>query len=126
MKVSDALGNTATLDFSKYNFMVSILCVISEPDLPLTTDTDYDLLVTKIKVAKVKDSEPILANVTITQLDSGGVDDKENELTMNGKLKKKVMRDPDTLPGNVLKVNNIQILQQRWKCDKRQGNCVGM
>jgi hypothetical protein len=121
VKVSDALGNAATLDFSKYNFLVSILRITSKPGLPLATDTDYDLLITKSKAVKVKDSEPILANVTITQLDSG--DDKENEL---GKSKKKVMKDPDTLPGNVEKVNNIQKLQQCWKCDKRQGNCVGM
>ena len=64
MKVSDTLGDTAILDFSKYNFIVSILCVVSKPGLPLTSDNDYDLLLAKIKAGKVKD--PILANITIT------------------------------------------------------------
>ena len=44
-KVSDALGDTASLDFSKYSFVVSILHVILKPGLPLTSDTDYNLLV---------------------------------------------------------------------------------
>ena len=122
VKVSDVLGDTASLDFSKYNFIVSILHVISKPGLPLTSDTDYDLLVTKIKAGKLK--EPILANVTITQLE--GVDDKENEPATNNKTKKKVTKDPDELPGNLKKTNNIQMLQQRWKCNKRQNNCVGV
>ena len=119
VKVSDALGNTVILDFSKYNFIVSILRVVSKPGLPLTSDNDYDLLLTKIKARKVKD--PILANVAITQLD--GV---ENGSAENEKAKKKGTKDPDLLPGNVEKTNNIQMLQQRWKCNKRQNNCIGV
>jgi hypothetical protein len=120
VKVSDALGDAVHLDFSKYNFMVSILRVISKPGIPLTTDNDYDLLLTRIKSGKVK--EPILANVTITQLD----DDKENEPATNDKPKKNGRKDPDTLPGNVEKINNIQRLQQHWKCNKKQNNCIGV
>ena len=120
VKVFDALGDAASLDFSKYNFVVSILRVISKPGLPLTSDDDYDLLLTKIRIGKVK--EPILANVTITQLD----DNKENEPAANDKSKKKNAKDPETLPGNVEKNNNIQILQQCWKCNKRQNNCIGV
>ena len=122
VKVSDALGDTASLDFSKYSFVISILRVISKPGLPLTSDTDYNLLVTKIKSGKLK--EPILANVTITQLE--GVDNKENEPAANNKTKKKAAKDPDELPGNLEKTNNIQMLQQHWKCNKRQNNCVGV
>ena len=123
VKVSDTLGDAANLDFSKYNVMVSIARVISKPGVPLTSDNDYDLLLTRIKSGKVK--EPILTNVTITQLD--GADDKENEPTaVNNKPKKKGTKDPDTLPGNVEKGINIQMLQQRWKCDKRQKNCIGV
>ena len=79
--MSEALGDTAILDFSKYNFMVSILCIVSKPGLPLTSDNDYNLLLAKIKGGKVKD--PILANVAITQLD--GV---ENGSAANEKKKK--------------------------------------
>ena len=123
VKVSNAIGDGVLLDISKFNFMVSISRVISKPGVPLISDNDYDLLLTKIKLGKLK--EPILANVSITQLD--GVDDKENEPAANDKTKKKGGRkDPDTLPGNVEKTNNIQMLQQRWKCDKRQNNCVGV
>ena len=111
MKVSDALGDTAILDFSKYNFIVSILRVVSKPGLPLTSDNDYDLLLAKIKAGKVKD--PILANVAITQLD--GV---ENGSAANEKAKKKGTKDLDLLPGNVEKTNNIQMLQRCWKCNK--------
>lgn len=122
VKVSDGLGDAANLDFSKYNFIVSILRIISKPGLPLTSEADYDLLLTKIKAGKVK--EPILANVTITQLEEvDQVNNKENE---NEKSKKKVTKDPDNLPGNLEKVNNIQMLQQRWKCDRKQNNCFGM
>jgi hypothetical protein len=120
VKVSHALGDAASLDFSKYNFVVSILRVISKPGLPLTSDDDYNLLLAKIKIGKVK--EPILANVTITELD----DNKENEPAANDKSKKKSAKDPETLPGNVEKTNNIQMLQQRWKCNKRQNNCIGV
>ena len=84
VKISDALGDAAHLNFSKYNFIVSILCVISKPGIPLTSDNDYDLLLTRIKAIKVKD--PILANVTITQLN--GNDDKENEPATKDKPKK--------------------------------------
>jgi hypothetical protein len=125
VKVSNALGDAASLDFSKYNFMVYILRVISKPGLPLTSDTDYDFLLAKIKAGKVK--EPILANVTIIQLEE--VDDKENQpaaMPANNKSKKKITKDPDTLPGNVEKAKNIQMLQHRWKCNKRENNCVGM
>jgi hypothetical protein len=123
VKVSNAIGDDVVLDFSKYNFMVSISRVISKPGVPLISNDDYNLLLTKIKAGNLK--EPILANVTITQLD--GVDDKENEPAANDKTKKKGSRkDPDTLPGNVEKTNNIQKLQQRWKCNKRQNNCVGV
>ena len=73
VKVSNAIGDDVTLDFSKFNFMVYILCVISKQGLPLTSDNDYDLLLTKIKAGKLK--EPILTNVTVTQLN--GADDKE-------------------------------------------------
>ena len=121
VKVSDALGDAAHLDFSKYNFVVSILHVISKLGIPLTSDNDDDLLLTKIKAGKVKD--PILANITITQLD--GNDDKENEPATNNKPKKNSRKDPDTLPGNVKKTNNIQMLQQHWKCNKRQNSCIG-
>ena len=103
MKVSNAIGDDATLDFSKFNFMVYILCVISKPGLPLTSDNDYDLLLTKIKARKLK--EPILANATVTQLN--GADDKENNPV---EIKKKGKKDPDTLPGNVEKTNNIPVL----------------
>ena len=123
VKVSNALGDAASLDFSKYNFVISILRVISKPGLPLTSDNDYDLLLTKIKAGKVK--EPILANVAITQLDDG-VDENENEPAANDKSKKKSRKDPDTLPGNVENTNNIQMLQQRWRCNKRQNYCVGV
>jgi len=123
VKVSNAMGDDVVLNFSKFNFMVSILRVISKPGVPLISNDDYNLLLTKIKAGKVK--EPILANVTITQLD--GVDDKENEPAVNDKTKKKGGRkDPDTLPGNVEKTNNIQMLQQQWKCNKWQNNCVGV
>jgi hypothetical protein len=123
VKVSNAIGDGVLLDVSKFNFMVSISRVISKPGVPLISDNDYDLFLTKIKLGKLK--EPILANVSITQLD--GVDDKENEPAANDKTKKKGGRkDPDTLPGNVEKTNNIQMLQQRWKCDKRQNNCIGV
>ena len=122
LKVSDALGDAAHLDFSKYNFVVSILCVISKPGIPLTSDNDYDLLLTKIKAGKVKD--PILPNVTIMQLD--GSNDKENEPATNNKPKKNSRKDPDTLFGNVKKTNNIQMLQQCWKCNKRQNSCIGV
>ena len=121
-KVSNALGDAAHLDFLKYNFVVSILRVISKPGIPLTSDNDYDLLLTKIKAGKVKD--PILANITITQLD--GNNDKENKPATNDKLKKNSRKDPDTLPGNIEKTNNIQMLQQHWKCNKRQNNCIGV
>ena len=124
VKVSEALGDGAILVFSQYNFVISISRVISKPGLPLISDADYDLLLAKLNAVKLKDSESILANVTITQLE--GADDKENEAAANNKSKKKVMKDPDTLPGNVEKANNIQMLQQHWKCDKRQINCVGM
>jgi hypothetical protein len=122
VKVSDALGVAASLDFSKYNFIVSIPRVISKPGLPLTSETDYNFLLAKIKAGKVK--EPILTNVMVIQLE--GVYDKENEPAVNDKSKKKVTKDPDSLPGNIEKANNIQILQQRWKCNKRQNNCVGI
>ena len=64
VKVSNALGDAANLNFSKYNFMVSILRIVSKPGIPLTSDNDYDLLLTKIKARRVKD--PIIANITIT------------------------------------------------------------
>ena len=122
VKISNALGDAAHLDFSKHNFVVSILRVISKPGCPLASDNDYDLFLTRLKARKVK--ENILSNVTITQFD--GNDDKENEPAMNNKPKKNSRKDPDTLPGNVEKTNNIQMLQQRWKCNKRQNNCVGV
>ena len=123
VKVSDALGDAANLDFSKYDFMVNILRVISKPGLPLASETDYDFLLNKIKAGKAKDL--IFANVTITQLE-GVADDKENQPAANDKSKKKVTKDPDTLPGNVEKANNIQMLQHRWKCNKRQNSCIGV
>ena len=119
VKVSDALGDTAIRDFSKYNFIVSILCIVSKPGISLTSENDYDLLFAKIKAGKVKD--PILANVTITQLN--GV---ENGSAANKKAKKEGTKDRDILPGNVEKTNNIQMLQQRWKCNKQQNNCIGV
>ena len=122
VKVNDSLGDAASLDFTKYNFIVSVLRVISKPGLPLTSDTDYDIFLAKMKAGKVK--EPILVNMAITQLEE--VDNKENEPISNNKSKKKVTKDPDTLPGNVEKANNIQSLQHRWKCNKRQNSCVGM
>ena len=122
VKISDALGDAAYLDFSKYNLVVSILCVISKPGIPLTSDNNYDLFLARLKARKVK--EKFFANVTITQLN--GNNNKENEPAMNNKPKKNSRKDPDTLPGNVEKTNNIQMLQQHWKCNKRQNNCVGV
>ena len=122
VKISDALGDAAHLDFSKYNLVVSILRNISKPGIPLASDNDYDLFLARLKAGKVK--ENILAKVTITQLD--GNDDKENEPAMNNKPKKNSRKDPDMLPGNVEKTNNIQMLQQHWKCNKKQNNCIGV
>ena len=43
VKISDALGDAAHLDFSEYNLVVSILRVISKPGIPLASDNNYDL-----------------------------------------------------------------------------------
>jgi hypothetical protein len=43
----------------------------------------------------------------------------------DGKPKKKTVRNPATLPGNVKKVGNIQALQEHWKCQKKLPMCLG-
>ena len=121
VKISDALGAGASLDFSKYNIMIAILRVITKPGQPLTSEADYTLLLHRISSAKVKD--PILANVTLTQLEQPN--DKENEATVDEKSKKKAAKDPNNLPGNLNKLAKIAQLEKRWPCNQKQESCEG-
>ena len=120
VKISDALGMGANLDFSQYNCMVVIPRVITKPGQPLTSDADYALLLNRISSAKLKD--PIIASVTIMQLEQ--INDKENEAPVNEKSKKKA-KDLD-LPANNQKLINIERLQVRWKCNNKQESCLGV
>ena len=119
-KITDTL-NPTTIDFSQYDITIAIPRVISKTGIPLTSEAEYKIFLRRITPGKAK---IVLANVTITQTSSSN--DKENTPENNaGKSKKKLSKDTDLLPGNVQKVANIQALMVRWKCEKRQLNCMG-
>jgi hypothetical protein len=121
-KVSQALSPTV-LDFSDYDILFFITCIISKPGIPLSAETDYSLLLQK--VSGRKDKNNVIVNITVIQHDITG--NKENIPDENAsKLKKKTVQDPATLPGNVKKASNIQALQEHWACEKKQLNCLGM
>jgi hypothetical protein len=47
------------------------------------------------------------------------------DVSGDGKPKKKTVCNPATLLGNVKKVGNIQALQEHWKYQKKQPTCLG-
>ena len=118
-KISQVL-NPTILDFSDYDILFFITCIILKPSIPLAAKTDYSLLLQKASGAKDKNS---IVNITMIQHDID--EDKENILE-NASKPKKTTKDSATLPGNVKKGSNIQALQMCWVCDKKQANCLGM
>jgi len=65
-----------------------------------------------------------LVNVTVHTVTDGS--DKENkEKEKAPKSKKSSRADPATLPGNVNKAANIQLLQEHWKCPQKTPVCSG-
>ena len=122
VKISDALGQDASLDLTKYNIIVSIpRFIAAKPGQPLNSEADYTVLVNRISLGKLKD--PIIANVTIVQLEH--TDNKENEPAVKEKTKKLKKLDDRDLPSTVQKYTNIEKLQKHWKCNKQQANCLG-
>lgn len=105
VKISNILGVGTCLKFSKYDCKVAILHITIKPGQPLASKADYTLLLHRILSAKLKG--PILTNITLTQLEK--LNDKENEATVNEKVKKKV-KIPGDLHGNLNKLANIKQL----------------
>ena len=122
VRISTAL-NPPILDFAHYRVVVSIPRIISKPGMPLASESDYAILLQR---TSGKGKNGILVALTIIQIDTGV--DKENiappaDTTSAGKSKSK--KDIDALPGNKKKLGHIMALQERWRCEKKQGSCFG-
>jgi hypothetical protein len=120
VRITDAL-NPTTIDLANYNIMACISRIITKPGAPLNTEDEFTMFVHRLTSSKAKDG--VLANVTITQLDDGN--DKENIPEKDAGQSKKKSKDSDLLPGNFKKTSNVQALQERWVCQKKQPNCLG-
>ena len=123
VKITDAL-NPPIIDFTHYNVMIGIPRIVAKPGMPVTSEAEYTMFLNRIPQGAGK-PKSFLANVTITQLDTGH--DKENapDAPDASKSKKKT-KDNDQLPGNLKKIAFIKALHVRWKCEKRQPNCMGV
>ena len=103
----DAAIEPRPLDFTLFDIKFIIPRIVSKPGIPLSSENDYLILLQH--VCKPKNT-PIVSIVIIQSQADG---EKENlpaaEPGTGDKVKKK--RDPATLPSNVKKNANIQLLQ---------------
>jgi hypothetical protein len=116
----DSLLKPKSINFEDYDIICTIPRIITKPGIPLASSTDYNLLLERSHKSN-------LINVTITP--SSDPSDKENDSAEDEGVKKtkgtRQRRDPATLLGNVNKVAQISLLQERWKCPKQTPVCFG-
>jgi hypothetical protein len=142
VKIDSAL-QPSNISFADYHIKYYIPRVLSKPGLDLQSEEDYEDLVDRSRNIK---SNPPTINVNIRPITggSGRDNEKENkEENSSAKTKKvhvaslliiltadsqyqKARIDPEALPGNIAKNKNIQLLQEQWKCKRRQDSCVGV
>jgi len=131
------------ISFADYHVKYYIPRVLSKPGLDLESEEDYEGLVDRSRNIK-SNSPTINVNIRPVTGGSGGDKDKENEEENSSAKTKKVCVaslpiiatadsqyqkariDPEALPGNLAKNKNIQLLQEQWKCKRRQDSCIGV
>jgi len=116
VRITNAL-NPTTIDLGNYNLIALVTRIVPKPGSPLNTEGEYAIFLKKLADGKAKDG--VSAHVTITELDNG--DNKENAPEKDDKKKSK----DKPFPSEIKKAANIQELQKRWGCTKKQLNCLG-
>ncbi|KAF8173627.1 hypothetical protein BJ912DRAFT_802205, partial [Pholiota molesta] len=127
----DQILKPAKISFSDYEAKYHILRVLPKPGLELEDEQQYQDLVQRSQ--GIKGNTPTI-NISIRQrscqAEGSDAAAKENIEVVAGsqatKGNKRTRRDPETLPGNIAKNKNIQLLQEQWKCPKHQQTCVGV
>jgi len=112
IRISTAL-NLPVLDFTYYQVVLSIPCIISKPGMPFASKADYTILLQRMSG---KGKNGILVALTIIQIDTRV--DKENvappaDAITSSAGKSKFKKDVNTLPGNKKKMGNIMASQER-------------
>ncbi|KAG6834876.1 hypothetical protein H0H93_006765 [Arthromyces matolae] len=114
------------LDFTNYTVSTSIPRIIPKPGINISSNEDY---ICFIQLAQKTSSQVLTAQVSLIEKEKEGGEDKENadtEIDETPKKAKKKKTDPLMLPGNIAKAKNIQLLQDRWRCEKATNSCVGI
>ncbi|KAF5380154.1 hypothetical protein D9615_006147 [Tricholomella constricta] len=124
----DASIKPKQLKIEDYDIMFYIPRILPKPGMTLACETDYSSLLGRVKAMADKTTTPTI-NISVSQKESNGnkenMGDSEDEEKQEPKSKKKKSKDPSLLPGNIAKASNILLLQERWKCEKREDTCVG-
>jgi hypothetical protein len=109
----DAAFDPKPQKLEDFNVMFYVPRILAKPGLHLTSNEEFATMLQRVSKAK---NDPVV-HVTVSQI-IRDEDEKENK-------DNKKSHDKPLLPGTLAKNDNIRLLQEHWKCPKRQVSCLG-